>query len=112
MTGAETSTGPATVSGLSAVEDPERLAVLERTGLLQAAGSATYDRYARIASALLDVPVSFVTLVGLDEQVLAGAWRGDEPYSGRRRMPLRESFCQFSVATREPLVINDTRSDP
>ncbi len=61
---------------------------------------------------MLDAPVSFVTLVGLDEQVLPGAWRQDDPDNDARGMPLRESFCQFSVATHEPLVINDARRDP
>ncbi len=93
----------------SAVADPDRLAVLERTGLLRATGDTTFDRFARVACALVDAPVSYVTLVDLDEQVLRGAWRRDEPDNNVRCMPLQGTFCWFSVVTGEKLVINDAR---
>jgi GAF domain-containing protein len=95
----------------SAVADPDRLGVLERTGLLRATGDTTFDRFARVACALADAPVSFVTLVDFDEQVLRGAWRRDEPYNDVRCMPLQGTFCWFSVVTGEKLVINDARVD-
>ncbi|PVY96362.1 GAF domain-containing protein [Actinomycetospora cinnamomea] len=96
---------------LSAVADPDRLAVVERTGL-QGGADSTFDRFARLASALLGAPVSFVTIVGSDGQDLPGAWRGDDSGHGTRHMPLEESFCQFSVVTGERLVIDDARRDP
>ena len=95
----------------SAVADPDRLAVLERTGLLRATGDTTFDRFARVACALVDAPVSYVTLVDLDGQVLRGVWRRDEPDNNVRCIPLQETFCWFSVVTGEKLVINDARVD-
>jgi signal transduction histidine kinase len=96
----------------SAVVDPDRVAVLERTGLLRATDETTFDRFARVACALVDAPVAFVTLVDLDEQVLRGAWRRDEPPNNVRRMPLQGTFCWFSVVTGEKLVVNDARVNP
>jgi GAF domain-containing protein len=96
---------------LAAVSDPDRLAVVERTGL-QHGSDSTFDRFARLASALLGAPVSFVTIVGSDGQDLPGAHRGDDPVDETRHMPLSESFCQFSVVTGEQLVIGDARRDP
>ena len=98
-------------SALAAVSDPDRLAVVERTGLRHGADS-TFDRFARLASALLGAPVSFVTIVGSEGQDLPGAHRGDGSQDGIRHMPLEESFCQFSVVTGEQLVIDDARRDP
>lgn len=95
----------------SAVVDPDRLAVLERTALLRATGDTTFDRFARVACALVDAPVSYVTLVNADEQVLRGAWRRDEPDNDVRCVPLQETFCWFSVVTGEKLVVNDARVD-
>lgn len=96
---------------LPAVADPERLAVLEQTGLLEDAADPTLDRLARLAAVVVGAPVSFVSLVGVDRQVMPGS---AEPDGGevKRDMPLAESFCQYSVATGEPLVIPDTRRDP
>jgi signal transduction histidine kinase len=104
-----TNAGTLTKDVFSAVTDPERLAVLERTGLLRATDDTTFDRLARVACALMDAPVAFVTLVDHDEQVLRGAWRRDEPYNKVRCMPLQGTFCWFSVVTGEKLVINDAR---
>lgn len=103
--------GTVTEGVLSAVADPDRVAVLERAGLLRATGDTTFDRFARVASALLDTPASFVTLVGRDEQVLTGAWWRDEPHNVVRSTSLKDTFCRFSVATGEELVINDAGVD-
>jgi GAF domain-containing protein len=106
-----TNAGTLTKDVFSAVVDPDSLVVLERTGLLRATDNPIFDRFARVACALVDAPAAFVTLVDFDEQVLQGAWRRDEPDNQVRRMPLQGTFCWFSVVTGEELVINDARVD-
>ncbi len=96
---------------LASVTDAERLAVLERTGLLHGAGDPTLDRLARVASALVRAPHSYVSLVAADRQFLAGAAQSDEVTVAQRTEPLSASLCQFAVATGEPLVIQDVRED-
>ncbi len=96
---------------LPAVADPERLAAVEQTGLLDGQSDPTLDRLARLAAALVGAPVSFVSLVGLDRQVMPGAARldGGDPL---RSLTIDDSFCQYPVATGEPLVVRDARTDP
>ncbi|WP_245886696.1 GAF domain-containing protein [Kineococcus xinjiangensis] len=96
---------------LPAVRNPERLAALQRTELLDAGADDTFDRFARLAASALDAPVSYVSMVGLDEQVMPGAAL-DEPAGGARALPMSQSLCKFAVATGEGLVIDDLQRDP
>ena len=51
-----------------AVLDEERLAALRATDLLDSPDEEAFDRFTRLAAALLHVPVSLVTLVDADRQ--------------------------------------------
>jgi signal transduction histidine kinase len=95
---------------LAAVGDGERLELLHRSGLLEGSADPALDAIARVAAHVMGTPVAYVSLVGADRQVFPGAVRTDDPADTRRVVRLNESFCQFSVATREPLVIPDARS--
>ena len=46
-----------------AVYDPERLAAVRATGLLDTGPEDNFDRLASLAAMLLDAPMAFVTLV-------------------------------------------------
>lgn len=95
---------------LSALRDADRLAALESTGLLGGDGDDVLDRYARIAAAMLQAPTAFVSLVDATRQVMPGA-TGPDPTRLARCVPLSDSYCQFTVMTGAPLIINDTSSD-
>ncbi|WP_448614392.1 GAF domain-containing protein [Modestobacter sp. URMC 112] len=95
---------------LPALSDPERLAALRDSGL-QSGGDPTMDRLARLASALLDAPRAFVTLVTPDQQHLPGMVRHDAPADTSRVTPLSDSMCQFAIATDDVLVIPDGSED-
>lgn len=97
---------------LAGIADPARLAVLDSSGLLDAEADSTLDSFARLAGALLDAPSAYVTLVGKDEQVAPGAVELDTPGQPRRWLAIKDSICQFQVVTGEPLLVNDTRTDP
>ncbi len=94
------------------VADPERLQALHATGLLDAPREDTYDRIADMAATALATPGAALTLVDRDRQffVAMHGSPGDSPDS--RETPLERSVCQYAVASREPLVIADARSDP
>ncbi len=48
---------------VSVAHDPERLAAVRRTGLLDTPPEELFDRLTRLATRILGVPVSFITLV-------------------------------------------------
>ncbi|WP_367401554.1 SpoIIE family protein phosphatase [Streptomyces xanthophaeus] len=69
------------------------------------------DRFARLVSRLLRVPVAFVSLVGEDRQILPGLFGLPEPWAGSRTLPLSHSLCRYVVASGQPLVVSDARAD-
>jgi len=93
-----------------AVSDPERLESVERLGNFDDTRSPTLDRIAVLVSEALGTPMSAVSIVYPDRQVLAGSNTSDEVMP--RVAPLEMSVCKFTVASREPLVVDDTRAHP
>jgi PAS domain S-box-containing protein len=92
--------------------DPTRLAALQATTLLDAPPQESFDRLTHLASRLLSVPISTVSLVDESRQFFVSCVGVDEPWKSARGTPLSHSFCQYVVATREPLIIEDSRKEP
>jgi GAF domain-containing protein len=109
-----TSDGSGKVSAdvLAAVRDPERLAALRATGLLDSPAQENFDRHARIAAEALSAPVALVSLVDEENQFFKSCLGLPEPWQTQRGTPLSHSFCQHVVAAREALVISDAREHP
>src|SRR3954471_20330246 len=97
---------------LPGVRDPARLRAVRATGLLDAPPDPALDRLAALAAKVLNAPVALVSVVDADRQFFAGCLGLPEPYASTRETPLSHSFCQYTVATREPLVVSDAREDP
>jgi GAF domain len=102
----------ALLEAAAAAEDPERLAALQATGLLDSDISPEFDRLARLASHVLHAPVALVSLVGRDRQFFKSCLGLPEPWASGRGSPLTHSFCQHAVASREPLLVSDAREHP
>ncbi|MEU7675868.1 SpoIIE family protein phosphatase [Micromonospora taraxaci] len=94
-----------------ALGDAARLRALHDTGL-DAVPDEAFDRFARLVSDLLDVPVALVSLVSADRQFFPGAVGLPEPWSQRRQTPLSHSFCQHVVDIEVPMVLPDARLYP
>lgn len=107
------SPGPArrSIAPPSVLGDPERLRALADTGL-DAVPDEAFDRFARLVSDLLDVPVALVSLVSTDRQFFPGAVGLPDPWSERRQTPLSHSFCQHVVGIEAPMVLPDARLYP
>ncbi|MEV0007493.1 GAF domain-containing SpoIIE family protein phosphatase [Streptomyces sp. NPDC047973] len=88
-----------------------RLEALRLAGLT-AAPDPGMDRFARLVSRFLRVPVSLVSLLETDRQVFPGMVGLSEPWAGERQTPLSHSFCQHVVVDGEPLILEDTRAHP
>ncbi len=61
---------------------------------------------------MLRAPVAYVSLVTVESHVVLGAEDLTGTTAAPRTMPLSQSVCAFSVATGEPLVIEDVAQDP
>ncbi|AEV84231.1 phosphatase [Actinoplanes sp. SE50] len=92
------------------VDEPGRLTSVWRTGL-DAAADPLFDWFADMVRSVVGVPVALVSLVGDDRQFFPGARGLGQPWQERRQTPLSHSFCQHVVATAEPLIVTDARSD-
>ncbi len=101
------STAPAPI-----LHDPDRLAALRQLALLDAPEEAAFARLARLATALLGVPVALVALVDADRQFFAAQVGLPEPWVSQRQTPLSHSVCQHVVASGAPLVVADAREHP
>jgi GAF domain-containing protein len=96
----------------AAVRDPERLRALRATGLLDSAPDPGFDRHVRLAAEVLNAPVALVSLVDQDRQFFKSCLGVAEPWASERQTPLSHSFCQHTIAQREPLVVDDAREHP
>ncbi|MEU2026769.1 SpoIIE family protein phosphatase [Streptomyces sp. NPDC016469] len=93
------------------MRNPGRLEALRLAGLTAAADPGM-DRFARLVTRVLRVPVSLVSLLEVDRQVFPGMVGLSGPWAARRETPLSHSFCQHVVADGEPLILSDTRTHP
>lgn len=92
--------------------DPDRLAALRATALLDSPPEEAFDRLTRLASKMLGVPVALVSLVDEDRQFFKSCIGLREPWQSRRGTPMTHSFCQHAVESEEPLIIEDARDHP
>ncbi|MES2719615.1 MAG: GAF domain-containing sensor histidine kinase [Pseudomonadota bacterium] len=93
----------------SAIENPARLAELHATGLLDSPPEESFDRFTRLASALIGIPLTLVTLVDRDRQFFKSQVGLDDELAAVRETPLERSFCKHVVESGQPLIIEDAR---
>jgi signal transduction protein with GAF and PtsI domain len=99
----------ALLDAAAAVKDTDRVNALHATGLLDSDVTPSFDRLARLASHVLNAPVALVSLVDADRQFFKSCLGLPEPWASARQSPLTHSFCQHAVASREPLLVDDSR---
>ncbi|MEO5567946.1 MAG: ATP-binding protein [Gemmatimonadaceae bacterium] len=85
----------------NAITDRRRLAALRRTALLDAPPMDALDRLTRLATRLIGVPISLVSLVDEHRQFFAAQEGLGEPWATARETPHSHSFCKHVVATGE-----------
>jgi serine phosphatase RsbU (regulator of sigma subunit) len=92
--------------------DAGRLAAVARTRLLDTVPDEPFDRLARLAAALLDTPLAFVTIVDDTRSYWKSAIGIEELGIVDRNQSIPDSFCQYIVATGERLIVGDAANDP
>ena len=98
----------------SGVIDPQRVAAVEKTRLLDSEPDESFDQLARLAAAVLGVPWVFVTLVDEHRSFWVSAVGVDpDPGSGLYgENSVGDSFCQYVIAADDAVVVDDARLDP
>ena len=105
-------TGRPLKGGDDAVSDPERLAALHATNLLDSPAERAFDRITKLAARVLHAPVALISLVDSERQFFKSSVGLKEPWRSARQTPLSHSFCRHTLDTGEPLVIEDARVHP
>jgi diguanylate cyclase (GGDEF)-like protein/PAS domain S-box-containing protein len=88
------------------VEEAERLAALNRLGLLDTPPSAAFDGVTRLAQAALQVPILCLSLIDQNR-----VWFKSRIGLGVRETPRHGSLCDQVIASREPLIVRDAPAD-
>lgn len=94
------------------ISDPQRLASLQRAGLLDSPPEEAFDRLTRMAAQALRAPVALVSLVDDGRQFFKSAVGLSQPLATERQTPLSHSYCQHVVTSGQPLVVADAREHP
>ncbi|MDP9028508.1 MAG: GAF domain-containing protein [Actinomycetota bacterium] len=104
---------PGALSGapVSVLNDEERLAAVDALRL-DGSPQAGLDRFTKLASKMLHVPASTITLIERDRQIFASQIGVQEPWASAGETPLEYSYCQYAVTSREPLRIDDANRHP
>jgi diguanylate cyclase (GGDEF)-like protein len=99
---------PSAEAVADAVLDEDRLSALRATDLLDSLDEEAFDRFTRLAAALLHTPVSLLTLVDAERAFFKSSWGLPAEV---REAPLSTSLCKHVVAAQAPMVVNDARLD-
>lgn len=91
------------------VNNARRLKAVEKTTLVNTVEEESFDRLTRLASKLLNTPVSFVTLLEKDRDFVKSHYGLPAPLSESREITAHPSFCQHIVDSGVPLVLEDAR---
>jgi phosphoserine phosphatase RsbU/P len=92
------------------VREPQRLAALTRSGLLQTGPEDAFDRLTELAAAVTGAARACITLVDATHYAYkstVGVAEG-APQTG----PIEASFCRYVVGSSKPFVVDDARADP
>ena len=89
------------------LEDPSRLAALERSGLMDSEPEERFDRLTRELASDLGAPAALVSLVDSDRQFFKSRFDVQGESGDARETPLSHSFCKHVVGGGQPLVVED-----
>jgi GAF domain-containing protein len=99
------------VEAAAGVGDMRRLNAVRRTELLDTPPEEAFDRLTRIAAALVEAPVTFISIVDELRDFYKSCYGFDATLSESREIR-GTTFCHYAITSSEPLVINDTKAHP
>ena len=92
------------------LNDESRLLKMEQLNLLDGKDEEAFDRLTRFAVKLLNAPISYLSLITPEKQILKSCIGFPEPYQTTKETPTEISYCQYVVKHNKPLIINDART--
>lgn len=95
----------------AALVNPQRLAALYSTGLLDTPPEESFDRLTRLAAKLTGAPVTFVSLVDAGRDFYKSTFGMGEPLCSTRELSGR-TFCHYAMASGSALVLEDVTQLP
>lgn len=98
-------------SDLAPLRDPDRLAALHASGLLDTAPEEGFDRLTRLAARVVGAPIALISLLDDRRQFFKSLIGLGDPWLVDREVPLSHSVCKYVVARAEPLHFADLRED-
>jgi GAF domain-containing protein len=104
--------GAPDLSGIDTlVADPDRLAAVHASGLLDSPAEDSFDALTRLASRLLNAQASFISIVDSGRDFFKSQVGFPAPVAQDRQLNGR-TFCHYTLGGEGMLVIEDTHSDP
>ena len=94
------------------LDDPDRLAALRATELLDGSPGLAFERIARLARQLLGVPVALVSVLDDHRQVVLGHAGLDAPAGYRVELSLDESLCRRVIEAGVAVTISNLNALP
>jgi excisionase family DNA binding protein len=89
-----------------AVNERQRLAALQRSGLLNPQRDETFDEFTWLASRNLNAPISLMTLLTPAHQLFKSRHGLD-----MTQTPRSWAFCNFTILRRTPFIVDDLSRD-
>lgn len=96
---------------LDFINDPQRLAALDATNLMDSPNEDVFDRATRLATKLTGRPIGLLSLVDGTRQFFKAQTGLSDAAAENRGTPLSHSICQHVVSTDAPVIIPDARRD-
>ena len=104
---------PLTLDNIKRIaRDADRLDALNATALLDTPADEAFDRFTRLAVRLLKADAAFVSLLDEDRVFFKSYVSARAIQPEMREVPLEKSFCPYTVAQGELLLVSDARIDP
>lgn len=91
--------------------DEARLEKLYSLDLLDTQAEESFDRFTQLASEVLGVPISLITLIDANRGFLKSRTGLPETVAPEQVVPLTHSFCKYLVQTDDILLVEDARRD-
>ncbi len=99
-----------TAAPAEALAEPAQVEATEAANVIDTPPEPAFDRLTKLSAQLLMAPVTLATFVTRTRQFFKSAMGlTTEPWASERGTPLTHSFCQWVVASKEPLVVDDAR---
>lgn len=93
----------------ASTNDGRRLGAVNKSGLINTEEEESFDRLTRLASKLLQIPVSFVTVLEKDRDFVKSHFGLPSSLAESREITAHPSFCQHIVDSGQPLILEDAR---